>query len=112
MKVELQPGESREVVLSFPVADLALTLEDGRRLIEPGAFELQLGTASDRILLRQTIHIGADRQLLGADGQPVSAPDNLPSSSVTKSAASGKEITVSGTVIDRWCFHPFEGIRA
>lgn len=100
MKVELQPGESREVVLSFPVADLALTLEDGRRLIEPGAFELQLGTASDRILLRQTIHIGADRQLLGADGQPVSAPDNLPSSSVTKSAASGKEITVSGTVRD------------
>ena len=100
MKVELQPGESREVVLSFPVADLALTLEDGRRLIEPGAFELQLGIASDRILLRQTIHIGADRQLLGADGQPVSAPDNLPSSSVTKSAASGKEITVSGTVRD------------
>ncbi|WP_195662236.1 glycoside hydrolase family 3 N-terminal domain-containing protein [Bacteroides congonensis] len=100
MKVELQPGESREVVLSFPVAELSLTLEDGRRLIEPGAFELQLGTASDRILLKQIIHIGADGQLVGADGQSVSASDNLPASSVTKSAAAGKEITVSGTVRD------------
>ena len=100
MKVELQPGESKEVVLSFPVAELSLTLEDGRRLIEPGAFELQLGTASERILLKQTIHIGADGQLVGADGQPVSASDNLPASSITKSAAAGKEITVSGTVRD------------
>lgn len=100
MKVELQPGESREVVLCFPVAELALTLEDGRRLIEPGAFELQLGTASDRILLKQTIHIGANGQLVGADGQPVSVADNLPASSITKSASAGKEITVSGTVRD------------
>ena len=100
MKVELQPGESREGVLSFPVAELSLTLEDGRRLIEPGAFELQLGTASDRILLKQTIHIGANGQLVGADGQSVSASDNLPASSVSKSAAAGKEITVSGTVRD------------
>lgn len=100
MKVELQPGESREVVLSFPVAELSLTLEDGRRLIEPGAFELQLGTASDCILLKQTIHIGANGQFVGADGQPVSASDNLPASSITKSASAGKEITVSGTVRD------------
>ena len=100
MKVELQPGESREGVLSFPVAELSLTLEDGRRLIEPGAFELQLGTASDRILLKQTIHIGANGQLVGADGQSVSASDNLPASSVSKSASAGKEITVSGTVRD------------
>lgn len=100
MKVELQPGETREVVLSFPVAELSLTLEDGRRLIEPGAFELQLGTASDRILLKQTIHIGANGQLVGVDGQPVSVADNLPASSITKSASAGKEITVSGTVRD------------
>ena len=100
MKVELQPGESREGVLSFPVAELSLTLEDGRRLIEPGAFELQLGTASDCILLKQTIHIGANGQLVGADGQSVSASDNLPASSVSKSASAGKEITVSGTVRD------------
>ena len=100
MKVELQPGESREGVLSFPVAELSLILEDGRRLIEPGTFELQLGTASDCILLKQTIHIGANGQLVGADGQPVSASDNLPASSVSKSASAGKEITVSGTVRD------------
>jgi beta-glucosidase len=46
VKVELAPGESREVKISLPVSSFTLVTADGRRLVEPGAFKLLLGPNS------------------------------------------------------------------
>ncbi|MEV1044392.1 glycoside hydrolase family 3 N-terminal domain-containing protein [Streptomyces sp. NPDC049916] len=52
-QVELAPGESREVLFELPVADCTLVDAAGRRVVEPGRFELLVGPSSrDEALLR------------------------------------------------------------
>ena len=81
LKVELAPGESKKITLGFPVGDLSLTMEDGKRLFEPGAFELRLGTSSDCILLKKTIGLDENRCLVRdnekASEEGVAAPVSL-----------------------------------
>ncbi|TBW36283.1 glycosyl hydrolase [Siculibacillus lacustris] len=48
--VDLAPGESREVTLSVPVADLAFHDDAGRRIVEPGVFRVFVGGSSDATL--------------------------------------------------------------
>ncbi|THA68598.1 beta-glucosidase [Streptomyces sp. A0958] len=52
-QIALAPGESREVVIELPVAACSLVDAEGRRVVEPGAFELLVGPSSrDDDLLR------------------------------------------------------------
>jgi beta-glucosidase len=52
-QVELVPGETREVLLELPVSECTLVDAAGRRVVEPGAFELLVGpSSSDDDLLR------------------------------------------------------------
>ncbi|MFD6178613.1 MULTISPECIES: exo-beta-d-1,3/1,6-glucosidase [unclassified Isoptericola] len=52
-KVDLAPGESVVVDLKLPVADCTLVDAEGRRVVEPGEFELLVGPSSrDEVLLR------------------------------------------------------------
>ncbi|MGW1812190.1 exo-beta-d-1,3/1,6-glucosidase [Streptomyces sp. NPDC002125] len=52
-QITLAPGEAREVLLELPVADCTLVDVAGRRVVEPGAFELLVGPSSaDDALLR------------------------------------------------------------
>ncbi|WDZ82953.1 glycoside hydrolase family 3 N-terminal domain-containing protein [Micromonospora cathayae] len=52
-QVDLAPGETRTVELTLPVADCTLVDARGRRVVEPGAFELLVGSSSrDGDLLR------------------------------------------------------------
>ncbi|MEU1482483.1 glycoside hydrolase family 3 N-terminal domain-containing protein [Streptomyces sp. NPDC005752] len=52
-QVTLDPGEVREVLLELPVAECTLVDAAGRRVVEPGAFELLVGPSSrDDTLLR------------------------------------------------------------
>ncbi|MCX4552697.1 glycoside hydrolase family 3 C-terminal domain-containing protein [Streptomyces sp. NBC_01267] len=52
-QVTLAPGESREVVIELPVSSCSLVDSEGRRVVEPGAFELLVGPSSrDESLLR------------------------------------------------------------
>ncbi|MFF5894506.1 glycoside hydrolase family 3 N-terminal domain-containing protein [Streptomyces argenteolus] len=52
-QITLAPGERREVLLELPVADCTLVDAAGRRVVEPGAFELLVGPSSrDDALLR------------------------------------------------------------
>lgn len=52
-QVPLAPGESREVVFELPVSVCSLVDAEGRRVVEPGAFELLVGPSSrDKDLLR------------------------------------------------------------
>lgn len=60
-KVTLQAGESKTVQLKVPVRELTILNEQNEAIVEPGEFEVQVGSASDRILLRKIIHIGQAR---------------------------------------------------
>lgn len=52
-QVTLAPGEVREVLFELPVAACSLVDAGGRRVVEPGAFDLLVGPSSrDDVLLR------------------------------------------------------------
>ncbi len=88
-KVELAPGEVREVAISIPVTELYLTGSTGERYLEPGEFEIQIGTASDNISHTLKIHVGA---------ASVPAVNHDPTSENVVS--DGKMIMISGEVRD------------
>lgn len=46
-KVALGPGDTRRLSLRLPVSELGFHLEDGTYLVEPGRYQIYLGTASD-----------------------------------------------------------------
>ncbi|MGN0213463.1 MAG: glycoside hydrolase family 3 N-terminal domain-containing protein [Muribaculaceae bacterium] len=56
-KVDLAAGEVRTVRLAIPVADLALYNREMRRVVEPGEFELQIGSASDDIRITRRVTV-------------------------------------------------------
>ncbi len=52
-QVRLTPGESQRVRIELPVADCTIVDARGRRIVEPGDFELLVGPSSrDEVLLR------------------------------------------------------------
>jgi beta-glucosidase len=59
--VDLAPGESRVVALELPVADCTIVDAQGRRVVEPGGFELLVGPSSrDDVLLRAPFTVRAE----------------------------------------------------
>ncbi len=44
--VELAPGETATVAIELPVADCTIVDAEGRRIVEPGEFELRVGRSS------------------------------------------------------------------
>jgi beta-glucosidase len=47
-QVELAPGESREAAIDLPASRCTLVDAEGRRVVEPGSFELRVGPSSRR----------------------------------------------------------------
>lgn len=45
-QVTVPPGESVQVVIDVPARECSLVTSDGRRIVEPGSFELQVGPSS------------------------------------------------------------------
>jgi beta-glucosidase len=56
-KVFLKAGESKTVTFNLPVEELALYNAEMKKIVEPGEFELQIGSSSENILLRKTIEV-------------------------------------------------------
>lgn len=56
-KILIKKGETAHVKINIPVSELALYNERMERVIEPGAFELQIGPASDDIRLKRIITV-------------------------------------------------------
>lgn len=56
-KQMIMPGETRTFTLTLPVDELALYDENMNRVVEPGEFELQIGSASDDIRRRHTVTV-------------------------------------------------------
>ena len=58
LQVDLGPGQRRTVELQLSVADCSLVDAKGRRVVEPGRFELLVGPSSrDEVLLRGTFDL-------------------------------------------------------
>jgi beta-glucosidase-like glycosyl hydrolase len=64
-RVELRPGESARVVFEVPTDTLCFTGREGRRIVEPGDFELQVGASSADIRLRATVRLTGATHRLG-----------------------------------------------
>ncbi len=60
-RVALEPGETRRVRIELPVSMLAFHGVDGRRAVEPGEIEVQVGAASDDIRLRGAFRVAGPR---------------------------------------------------
>ncbi|GAB3973894.1 glycoside hydrolase family 3 N-terminal domain-containing protein [Actinoallomurus acanthiterrae] len=58
-KVELKPGQKRTVRLTLGPREMELVDESMRQVVEPGAFEVQVGSSSARIHLRGTFEVVA-----------------------------------------------------
>lgn len=89
-KVELNPDEMKPVQIMIPVHELYLTNDLGDRYLEPGAFEIYVGTASDRISYTLSIWVGSGTtSVQRTSGQ---SDENLP--------LTGKIINIKGSVRD------------
>ena len=51
----LKPGEKTMVSLELPISELAFYNAYMRKVVEPGEFEIQVGSSSDRIHFKNTI---------------------------------------------------------
>jgi beta-glucosidase len=56
-RVELRPGESARVTFEVPTDMLCFTGMEGRRIVEPGEFEVQIGASSADIRLRSSVRL-------------------------------------------------------
>ena len=61
-KILIKKGETTTVTLSIPVAELALYDKNMKRIVEPGAFELQIGRASDDIRIKKIVTVERDKE--------------------------------------------------
>ncbi|MDR2294482.1 MAG: glycoside hydrolase family 3 C-terminal domain-containing protein [Microbacterium sp.] len=51
VQVDLEPGQTCEVLVEVPVSECTIVDAEGHRLVEPGAFELRVGPSSDEARL-------------------------------------------------------------
>jgi len=56
-RVEIGAGQSARVNINLPVDMLNFSTADGKRIVEPGDFELQIGASSANIALRTTVKV-------------------------------------------------------
>ncbi len=98
-KIELMPGEVKKITVSIPMTELYLTRDNGDRYLEPGIFELQVGTASDNI--SHYIRVSSGTCAASAAGKDEKKERDL---------AGGKIIEVKGEVRDVQAT-PISGVR-
>jgi beta-glucosidase-like glycosyl hydrolase len=63
-RLDLSPGSAARVTLQVPTDMLSLTGHDGRRVVEPGWFDLMVGASSADIVLKGEVEITGDPRLL------------------------------------------------
>lgn len=66
-RVELAAGQAQRVEFVVPVDMLCFTGGQGTRIVEPGSFELQLGTSSADIVWRTTVEVRGQTRTLPRD---------------------------------------------
>ena len=56
-KIELQPGEQKEVEFTLGFDDLSLLDQNMKRVVEPGQFQVMIGASSNDIRLRGAFEV-------------------------------------------------------
>jgi beta-glucosidase-like glycosyl hydrolase len=64
-RVALEPGQSARVTFHVPVDMLNFTGMAGRRIVEPGLFDLAIGASSSDIRLRGQVEVVGETRVLG-----------------------------------------------
>jgi beta-glucosidase len=63
-KIELAAGETKQVRFALPVDMLNFTDYSGNRVVEPGEFEIMVGSSADAIHQRAMVHVTGDKKVL------------------------------------------------
>ncbi|MGD8149729.1 glycoside hydrolase family 3 N-terminal domain-containing protein [Ornithinimicrobium sp. Y1694] len=64
-RVDLDPGQRRRVSFTVPPARLAVTARDGRKVVEPGAFDVWVGSSCEDRELVQEVRLDGDVHEIG-----------------------------------------------
>lgn len=72
-RVALSPGEAATLTFRLPVDMFNFTRRDGKRVVEPGEFELQVGASSGDIRGVATVNVTGETRSLPADWRMLSA---------------------------------------
>lgn len=90
-KIDVCPGQTIETVIKVPVTELYLTDNFGQRMLEPGVFAIQVGTASDHIYHTLPVTVGVmDMQFRESEVQ----------TSKKQAIISSKQLMIEGCVRD------------
>lgn len=92
-KVLIDKGDMKDVEITIPIKELALYNHRMEKIVEPGAFELQIGRASDDIRLKKMITVNKDQEKTISLAPSKSLPD------VTSGHSSAK-MEITGVVRD------------
>ncbi|MFL9484199.1 glycoside hydrolase family 3 N-terminal domain-containing protein [Chitinophagaceae bacterium LWZ2-11] len=96
-KVSLQTAETKQVILRIPIQELYLYNKDYKKVVEPGEFELQLGSSSDKILFRKIITVSDSTTKNNLPAEKEHTDKTIASDIKVKT---GKQINVTGLIRD------------
>lgn len=71
-RVTLSPGETATLSFTLPVEMFNFTRRDGKRIVEPGEFELQVGASSADIRQVVTVNVTGETRVLPAEWRMLS----------------------------------------
>ncbi|MEZ0534888.1 fibronectin type III-like domain-contianing protein, partial [Enterobacter sp. KB-221C9] len=71
-RVTLSPGETATLAFTLPVEMFNFTRRDGKRIVEPGEFELQVGASSADIRQAVTVNVTGETRVLPAEWRMLS----------------------------------------
>ena len=71
-RVTLSPNEQATLTFTVPVDMLNFTSYEGQRIVEPGEFELQVGSSCARIHGRATVQVTGETRVLPSDWRMMS----------------------------------------
>lgn len=91
-KILIKKGDTERVQIKVPVEELALYNKEMKKVVEPGAFEIQVGRASNDICLKKIITVDKDKEKV--------LPTRKELNEKPKSSLKTYAITVSGIVRD------------
>ena len=71
-RVTLSPGQTATLSFTLPVEMFNFTRRDGKRIVEPGEFELQVGASSADIRQVVTVNVTGETRVLPAEWRMLS----------------------------------------
>lgn len=92
-KVLIQKGDTATITLNIPVSELAVYNREMKKVVEPGAFELQAGSASDDIRIKKVVTVDKQKE-------KKIATERSRSGKMPERAVSSVPVTITGIIRD------------